>query len=79
VLRILQVVDFRDLAGNLAALERHPLAGAATDEARGHLMRLFGTPEAQGAAMDVRANVALEEPSTIADARVALAAELLAE
>jgi hypothetical protein len=78
VLRILQAADLHELGATLAGLERHPLAGPVTEEARSHLRRLFGTPEAHGAAMAVRASVALEEPATIARACAALAAELRA-
>jgi hypothetical protein len=78
VLRILQAADLGGLGMNLARLEQHALAGTVTGEARKHLRHLFGTPEAHGAAMAVRASVGLEEPATIAGACVALATELLA-
>jgi hypothetical protein len=78
VLRILQAADLHDLGATLAGLERHALAGTATGEALLHLRRLFGTPQAHGVAMAVRASVALEEPATIAGACVALAMELIA-
>ena len=46
VLRILQAGDLRHLAATLANLERHPVAGSVTREARAHLPRLFGTQRA---------------------------------
>jgi hypothetical protein len=77
VLRILQSADLRVLGAILAGLERHTLAGPITTEARPYLRRLFGTRDAHGVAMAVRAAVGLEDAATIAGACAALANELL--
>lgn len=77
VLRILQNADPALLGATLTGLERHTLAGPITREARSYLRHLFGTRDAHGAAMAVRATVGLEDAATIASACAALANELL--
>lgn len=76
VLRILQGADLKQMGSTLAALEVNLLASAATRDARTHLHRLFGAPNAFGANMAVRASVALEDATFVSAACVALAREL---
>lgn len=78
VLRILQGAELARLGATLAGLERHTLAGPITGAARPYLRHLFGTRDAHGAAMAVRATRGLEDAATIAGACAALANELLA-
>ena len=76
VLRILQAADFDALGERLAALERDPIAGLVTQEARGHFQRLFVDRSGHGTAMAVQATVGLEDPATIAGSCAALASAL---
>jgi hypothetical protein len=78
VLRILQAADLGQLGATLAGLERHEVAGPITGEARPFLRNLFGTREAHGTAMAVRASHEVEDAATISGACVTLAARLLA-
>jgi hypothetical protein len=55
VYRLMQVSAPGDVAATLTNLRRHPLAGAVTHLAIGHLVELFGTRRADGVAMASRA------------------------
>lgn len=55
VYRLMQVSPPSDVAATLIDLRRHPLAGAVTDLAIGHLVELFGTRRGEGIAMASRA------------------------
>lgn len=77
VLRMLQAADLTGLAKTLADLERQPVAGTITREARSHLPHLFGSETAHGIAMAIRASVGVESPATIAASCQVLANELV--
>lgn len=77
VLRILQGADLGQLGVTLTGLERHDVAGPITREARTLLRSLFGTQDAHGTAMAVRASREIENAATIAQACVTLASRLL--
>jgi len=78
VLRILRGADFVQIATTLTGLEKHPVAGAVTLEARAYLRRLFASRNAHGAALAVRASAGLEEAAAIAVSCEVLALSLLA-
>lgn len=77
ILRVLQSGDLHQLGVTLARLEHHAMAGPVTKEARQYLRRLFGTRDAHGVAMAVRASVEVEDADTIALACETLANRLL--
>ncbi len=77
VLRILQAADLGQLGVTLAGLERHEIAGPITGEARLFLRSLFGTQDAHGSAMAVRASHEVENGATIAQSCETLASRLL--
>lgn len=77
VLRILQAADLGQLGVTLAGLERHEVAGPITGEARPFLRSLFGTQDAHGTAMAVRASRDVEDTATISGACETLATRLL--
>lgn len=77
VLRLLRATKTADLAARLHRLRRTELSREVTDEALRLLPRLFGTPEAEGSQMAVRATSPLEDPAVIAASCVTLASDLL--
>lgn len=77
VLRILRSADLAVIATKLSALEKDPVSGAVTAEARTYLRQLFGSRDGHGSAMAVRASAGLEDASTIAASCAALAQRLL--
>jgi len=78
ILRILRAADLRQVATTLSGLEKNPVAGAVTREARAHLRQLFASRTGHGSAMAVRASAGLEDAATIAASCEALARRLLA-
>jgi hypothetical protein len=77
VLRLLRFAETVHLAGTLAKLAEHPIAGDVTRQARAFLQDHFGDREGIGAQMAVRASVGLEDGAVIAISCEALARRLL--
>lgn len=77
VLRLLRSAETVHLAGTLAKLAEHSIAGDATRQARVFLQEHFGDREGIGAQLAVRASVGLEDAATIAISCEALARRLL--
>ena len=77
VLRLLRFAETAQLAGTLAKLAEHPIAGDVTRQARAFLQGHFGDREGIGAQMAVRASVGLEDAAAIAISCEALARRLL--
>ena len=77
VLRLLRATDTADLAMRLNRLRSHELSGEVTMEAIGHLARLFGSDDADGVAMAVRAAGPSADPDTTAASLTTLASDLL--
>jgi hypothetical protein len=77
VFRILRVVPTEVLADTLDGLEHDHLAATVTREAMEYLRSLFGSRDAVGTQMAVRATEGLEDPEAIARACEALAIDLL--
>ncbi len=65
VLRLLRHSPTADLARTLARLERDPLAGVSTTEARTLLAAMFGSRDGVGASMAAHATVGLENADTV--------------
>ena len=76
VFRLLQVTDTDYLARRLGQLGSHELSTAVTTEAIGHLEPLFGSLDAIGVAMAVRAAGPIAAPDTIAASLTALVSDL---
>ena len=77
VLRLLRFAETVHLAGTLAKLAEHPIAGDVTRNARAFLQEHFGDRKGLGAQMAVRASVGLEDEAAIAISCEALARRLL--
>jgi len=77
VLRLLRFAETVHLAGTLAKLAEHPIAGDVTRQARAFLQEHFGDRDGIGAQMAVRASVGLEDAAAIAISCEALARRLL--
>ncbi len=77
VRRLLQATDTTDLASRLNRLRSHELSGEVTMEAIGHLAQLFGSNDADGVAMAVRAAGPSADPDTTAASLTTLVADLL--
>ena len=78
VLRILQAADLDHLGTTLSRLERHEIAGSITGEAHSLLRNLFGSQEARGAAVAVRASREVAAAAAITLSCETLASRLLA-
>lgn len=76
--RLLRNAPPEPLSGGVCRLLSEPLASEITREALGLLRSLFGSPEAAGILMVLRATEGLEDPDTTAQSCVLLAADLLA-
>ena len=77
VLRLLQAIDTPTVAAGLAQLADHELSAAVTTEALSQLAPLFGTPEAIGTAMAVRAAGLTADEHVISASFTALVSNLL--
>ena len=77
VLRLLQVTDTTTLAAGLVQLARHEISAVVTTEAVSRLQPLFGTPEAAGIAMAVRAARPNAQADVISASFIALVSDLL--
>jgi hypothetical protein len=77
VLRLLRGIDTAPFAESIRRLQDHDVSRAVTRQALDLLRRLFGTPDAKGVEMVVRATEGLEDPATIRASCVVLASELL--
>ena len=77
VLRLLQAIDTPTLAAGLAQLADHELSAAVTTEAVSQLAPLFGTPEAIGTGMAVRAAGLTADEHVISASFTALVSDLL--
>lgn len=77
VLRVLQATSTSDLAGRLRKLRDDSISADATDEAIARLGPLFGSPDALGVEMAVRAAGPDADPETIAASLTVLMAELI--
>lgn len=77
MLRLLRFAETVHLAGTLAKLAEHPIAGDVTRQARAFLREHFGDRDGIGAQMAVRASVGLEDAAAIAISCEALARRLL--
>ncbi len=77
IYRLLVAVPTDVLAGRLSVLRKDALAGASTRLAIEILRELFCEPEALGAAMAGRAEVAVGSPQIVAASTAALAADLI--
>ena len=77
VLRLLQAIDTAMLANGLAHLENHEISAAVTTEAVSQLAPLFGTPEAAGIAMAIRAARPNAQAQVISASFIALVSDLL--
>lgn len=77
VLRLLRATDTATLADGLVQLSAHDLSAAVTTEAVTQLALLFGTSEAKGIAMAVRAARPNAEAEVISASIVALVSDLL--
>lgn len=77
VLRILQECDIVEIAGKLAWLERHPIAGDTVSLAHDSLRRLFGRKDGHGVELTVRATTGIESPEVISESCIQLANQLL--
>ena len=75
--RLLQATDTDYLAKRLDQLRSHELSAVVTAEAIGHLEPLFGSVDATGVAMAVRAAGPNAAPATIAASLTALVSDLL--
>ena len=78
VLRLLKATDTADLASRLNRLRSDELSGEVTMEAIGHLAPIFGSIDAVGIAMAVRAAGPSADPDTTAASLTTLASDLLA-
>ncbi|MGE3510048.1 MAG: hypothetical protein AB7N65_14325 [Vicinamibacterales bacterium] len=77
VLRLLRGVESRRLADGLLRLRQESVSATVTSEAIAQLADLFGSPDAVGTQMAVRATERLEDPRVIAESCTALTRELL--
>lgn len=77
VLRLLRGVESRRLADGLLRLRQESVSAIVTSEAITQLENLFGSPDAVGTQMAVRATERLEDPRVIAESCTALTRELL--
>lgn len=77
VLRLFQATDTNHLASHLGQLGSHDLSAEVAAEAIEHLDRLFGSPQATGVAMAVRAAGPTADPDTVAASFLALVSDLL--
>jgi hypothetical protein len=77
VLRLLRGVESRRLADGLHRLRQESVSATVTSEAITQLEDLFGSPDAVGTQMAVRATERLEDPRVIAESCTALTRELL--
>jgi len=77
VLRIFQATSTSDLARRLKNLRDDPISADVTDEAMAHLGPLFGSIDATGVEMAVRAAGPDADPDTIAASLTLLVAELI--
>ena len=77
VLRLLQATDTSYLAQRLDQLRTHELSAAVTAEAIGHLEPLFGTAEATGVTMAVRAAGPTAATDTLVASLTILVSDLL--
>ncbi len=77
VLRILQATNTSDLAGRLRKLRNDSISTDATEEAVAQLGPLFGSPDALGVEMAVRAAGPEAIPETVAASLTVLIAELI--
>ena len=77
VLRLLQAIATATFAAGLAQLANHELSAAVTAEAVSQLAPLFGSPDAVGVTMAVRAARAGTEADVIAASFTALVSDLL--
>ena len=77
VLRLLRATDTADLALRLNRLRSNDLSGEVTMEAIGHLAPLFGSIDADGVAMAVRAVGPNADPDTTRASLTTLASDLL--
>ena len=77
VLRLLRAVDTRTLAAGLAQLSAHELSAAVTAEAASRLAPLFGSPEAPGIRMAIRAARPNAEPEEVSASFTVLVSDLL--
>jgi hypothetical protein len=77
VLRLLRGVESRRLADGLLRLRQESVSTTVTSEAVAYLEDLFGSPDAVGTQMAVRATERLEDPRVIAESCTALTRELL--
>jgi hypothetical protein len=77
VLRLLRGVESRRLADGLRRLRQESVSATVTSEAITQLADLFGSPDAVGTQMAVRATERLEDPRVIAESCTALTRELL--
>ena len=78
VLRLFQATDTDYLAGRLGHFGSHELSADVTAEALEHLNPLFGSPQATGVTMAVRAAGLTADPDTVAASFSALVSDLLA-
>jgi hypothetical protein len=77
VLRILRAMGSRELADGLLRLQRESVSAGVTGEAITLLGDLFGSTQAIGTQMVVRATERLEGPLVMAESCAALTQELL--
>jgi len=77
VLRLLRGVESRRLADGLNRLRQESVSAIVTDEAITLLAELFGSADAVGTQMAIRATERLEDPRVIAESCTALTRELL--
>lgn len=77
VLRLLRAIPLEQLSAGLQRLQAEALSRVVTQEAIDHLRALFGSVDAPGAVMVVRATEGLEDPLGIAESCVVLADELI--
>lgn len=78
VLRLLQATDTEALAKVLATLAAHPISGEVTSEAVSHLTPLFGSADAAGVGMAIRAAGPSVDEAVVSASFTALVSDLLA-
>ncbi|MCY4376449.1 MAG: hypothetical protein OXC31_22050 [Spirochaetaceae bacterium] len=78
VLRLLRAADTATLAARLADLADHAVSVKVTDEAVSKLAPLFGSPDAKGIGMAIRAAGPSDEADVISASFIALVSDLLA-
>ena len=78
VLRLLRAADTATLAARLADLADHAVSAKVTDEAVSKLAPLFGSPDAKGIGMAIRAAGPSDEADVISASFIALVSDLLA-